>query len=781
MAADLQSKYQKLASEYAKLRAQIPVLKKAVLDEQTKENHFKEAIKEKEQSIRKFEQEIDSLVFRNQQLTKRVEILQSELVDAEAKDKKSKNKHNDVSLSTSPRSSAIGEELKQKIEENERLHKQVYNSDLEYKQKVADLQDRLTMLEQESAQHQQVLQTTQQNSKVQLEKLQNEKAMLEIKLHEQEKLSKEAKLRAQTAEQQLKMIQTDLTSKLTQATKTIRDKLPFNDTKFRDLNALNVPTHDRKHQLKAKELCGQATNLVQDLVQGLANYYTYVEQRTKIYPADGQIEPYSEVNKKFCQYLHENMQYLRPVEQSFRAFYNSLKEDALTTLETAMGLQEFAHHFTNFVAYSNKIMPYQLLSLEEECSLSSCPEALAAKNKELYSVVQKLSAVLNKIQTYVAVIAQQSTVSCDHPKTNQAIFFEQLSGGLELFHTVLKELSTTYNAKVTLEHQLPTAPSKLKTTDECVMSALVHLQKCAGKFANFMRTNLEFFCATAGYRTRGSSISTNESMEGPKSSPVVGALRQKSANYMASLHRQSPESVPYRVAVENRRTLLSSTESRDSLAQQVTNFQERTKKLEQDKEHWMLESQLMKMKYDKEMQKVAELEKQLARTSTSAGSLEDNMDRGLLPQPQASPQPAMFIETSMLGQLETSKGGLDDQATREELIKKHYMQRIDQLTSQLQMADSKAVQVHAECKALHKRLSLAEKAKVKTQEEIRTANQSVTQLKDELQTTTKNYESQLSTMSDHLAAMNERLMQQQDEIEEYKARLGAKIKKGKTK
>ncbi|XP_023930519.1 protein phosphatase 1 regulatory subunit 21-like [Lingula anatina] len=109
------------------------------------------------------------------------------------------------------------------------------------------------------------------------------------------------------------------------------------------------------------------------------------------------------------------------------------------------------------------------------------------------------------------------------------------------------------------------------------------------------------------------------------------------------------------------------------------------------------------------------------------------------------------------------------------------MQRIDQLTSQLQMADSKAVQVHAECKALHKRLSLAEKAKVKTQEEIRTANQSVTQLKDELQTTTKNYESQLSTMSDHLAAMNERLMQQQDEIEGYKARLGAKIKKGKTK
>ena len=33
---DLAAKYQRLATEYAKLKAQIPVLKKAVIDEQTK-------------------------------------------------------------------------------------------------------------------------------------------------------------------------------------------------------------------------------------------------------------------------------------------------------------------------------------------------------------------------------------------------------------------------------------------------------------------------------------------------------------------------------------------------------------------------------------------------------------------------------------------------------------------------------------------------------------------------------------------------------------------------
>lgn len=61
------------------LRAQVSVLKKAVLDEQTKNTEMKEVLKKREQSLRKAEQEMDSLIFRNQQLTKRVTVLQDEL------------------------------------------------------------------------------------------------------------------------------------------------------------------------------------------------------------------------------------------------------------------------------------------------------------------------------------------------------------------------------------------------------------------------------------------------------------------------------------------------------------------------------------------------------------------------------------------------------------------------------------------------------------------------------------------------------------------------------
>jgi protein phosphatase 1 regulatory subunit 21 len=54
--------------------------------------------------------------------------------------------------------------------------------------------------------------------------------------------------------------------------------------------------------------------------------------------------------------------------------------------------------------------------------------------------------------------------------------------------------------------------------------------------------------------------------------------------------------------VQNRKTLLSSAESKEGLAKQITVFQEKVGRLEQEKEHWVLELQLLKIKYDNEQQ-----------------------------------------------------------------------------------------------------------------------------------------------------------------------------------
>lgn len=65
---------------------------------------------------------------------------------------------------------------------------------------------------------------------------------------------------------------------------------------------------------------------------------------------------------------------------------------------------------------------------------------------------------------------------------------------------------------------------------------------------------------------------------------------------------------------------------------------------------------------------------------------------------------------------------------------------------------------------------------------VKQAQDTVNRLQEELTTTTTNYESQLSSMSEHMANMNDKLAAQQEEIEQLNYELTAKgSKKGRSK
>lgn len=144
---DLEQKYNKLALEYSKVRSQATVLKKAVLDEQSKNVELKEHMKDLEQKVRKHDQEMDSLIFRNEQLTKRISVLQQELL-TNSHGKKSKNKQSD-NTGHSIDFSVIDEELHKKILQNAELVSTMADKDLEitnYKEKVEMLEHKISQL-----------------------------------------------------------------------------------------------------------------------------------------------------------------------------------------------------------------------------------------------------------------------------------------------------------------------------------------------------------------------------------------------------------------------------------------------------------------------------------------------------------------------------------------------------------------------------------------------------------------------------------------------------------
>uniref|UniRef100_A0A4W6F0Z2 Protein phosphatase 1 regulatory subunit 21 n=1 Tax=Lates calcarifer TaxID=8187 RepID=A0A4W6F0Z2_LATCA len=693
-------------SVFSQLRAQNQVLKKAVVDEQANSASLKEQLKQRDQSLRKQEQEMDSLSFRNQQLAKRVELLQEELAASEAKGKKGKTKGDSPSQHGLQTQSVFDEDLQKKIEENERLHIQFYEADEKHRRQEAELRARLEELEKDSEQHQGVVDGLTTKYMETIERLQGDKARLEVKAQTLEREAKECRMRTEECQQQLRRCQSELNRQVKQSSSVIQEKVPFNDTKFSDYNSLNVPPHNRRHQLKARDVAGQALSFLQDLVAALLNFHSYTEQRVHIYPLDSSIEPISPLNQKFSQYLHENAAFVRPLEDSFLQLHQSITEDTVTVLETVVKLKSFADNFSSYTHFLQKILPYQLKSLEEECEATLCTAALTAKNQELQSDMKRVTSVFEKLQNYINLLALPSMLSFDSLclKTLTSAVFTQLAACLHSLHDAIKEMSKHYNQKASLEQELPTVTQKLCTTTECLLGSLGSLTNSTGK---------------------------------PR-----------------------PQSVPYREALSNRRILTSSTESREGLTQQVQQSQEKIARLEQEKEHWLLEAQLGKVRLEKENQRIADLEAQLA---AALGG---------------SPNSQTAAASTLSAQSHEEVG---DEESREQLIKTHYMARVGELTTQLQISDSKAVHFHSECRALAKRLAIAEKSRETLSEEVKLANQNITRLQDELATTKRSYEDQLSMMSDHLCSMNETLSKQREEIDTLKLGSKGNAKKNKSR
>uniref|UniRef100_A0A673KS88 Protein phosphatase 1 regulatory subunit 21 C-terminal domain-containing protein n=1 Tax=Sinocyclocheilus rhinocerous TaxID=307959 RepID=A0A673KS88_9TELE len=596
-----------------------------------------------------------------------------------------------VSLQTQ---SVFDEDLQKKIQENERLHIQFYEADEQYRRQEAQLRARLDQLEKESEQHQAVVNALNRKYTDAIEKLQNDKALLEVKAQTLEREAKDCRIRTEEC-------------------------IVF-PAELSDYNSLNVPLHNRRHQLKARDVAAQALGFVQSLVSALLNFHSYTEQRVHIYPLDSSIEAISPVNLKFSQYLHENASYLRLLEEDLLQLHHSITEDSITALETLAKLQDFSRSFSSYSSFLQKILPYQLQSLEEDCEAFLCTAALASKNRQLQKDMKKLTAVFQKLKSYVALLAL--------PSDSANAVFTQMSVCLHGLH----DLSQHYSQKASLEQDLPTVTQKFRTTNECLLSSLASLTNSCGKMATFFSNNLDFLASCPGYSPRGCFLN-------PRQADSVMENKRHAATYMSTIRKVRSESVSYREALANRQVLTSSTESREGLMQQVAQSQEKISRLEQEKEHWLLEAQLGQVRLQKETQRIAQLEAQI----TDGGPAETH----------------------------SAADGVDDVC----------VPRVSELTSQLQMCDSKAVQFHAECRAVAKRLAMAEKSRETLTEELKLAHQNTTRLQDELSTTKRSYEDQLSMMSDHLCSMNDTLSKQRDQIDSLKLASKGNSKKNKSR
>ncbi|OQV23866.1 hypothetical protein BV898_02215 [Hypsibius exemplaris] len=143
----LEQKHNRLLTEFAKVRSQLTVLKSVVVEEKKSGTELKDKMRQKDQVIRRLEQETESLRFCNGQIQSRLVVLQSDLKERDAKPQKNSRKKEAAPPPSSVEPSSYAQELNadfvQLVEINAHLSSKLSSVQSEFESSVTSLEARL--------------------------------------------------------------------------------------------------------------------------------------------------------------------------------------------------------------------------------------------------------------------------------------------------------------------------------------------------------------------------------------------------------------------------------------------------------------------------------------------------------------------------------------------------------------------------------------------------------------------------------------------------------------
>ncbi|CAF1431644.1 unnamed protein product [Adineta steineri] len=692
---DLQNKYQILASEFSKVRGQVTVLKKAVLDEQSKNQQLQEDVNRRDQNLRRNGQEIETLSFLNTQLQSRLEILQQELNDfgSHSKLKKSNSNKNFQSSNNPFNDNVLAQELEQKIKQYETIHRRVY----ELEKQIADTEnERLA-------------------NRSNIEQLQNQMAEMQESHQrardEYERILKQIKQENELLNEQVKQHLTEKPSSTVVSRKSST------------LNAPVKPVNELSPSPQAEIFLYKYLNAWRDAYTELT---IYIEERLKNNNRSSENnEKMAHTAKAFQQHAENFL-----VELKIRLF------DGQCSLENE-NTTGFAELFSMFVSSCEKVLAFAIKSVCDEPKMSSSSdnqekicEKINKLNDVLNQLFQRWAQNLSQLREIAAEIIQydlSSPTIADELQIKVTEMFSIFQAGA-LIHC---DLDKNYNDKLCLEYELTASPVHLTTTDECILAALRKLASLEQQIAQLIRENQTYL------------------FELQKRQKEM--LQQQEENLLLDFSENSHQ----QLSTVQKKQILCNAEAIGTL--------------EQEKEHWRLEYQLLKIKF----------EKMRDDYSKQIDELKDKTNQPLTTNEQIDEIISTSPTTSTINIQRESRTSSDPPSEREMMIKQYYSQKILDLETKLQLANGKGIAFYNELANIHQRLRHSKDQEAKCRTEIEQSQVELTKMKDELSTTTKGYEEQIVTMTEHLASMNEQITSQNDKIGRLQHQLLTNPKDGK--
>eukprot|EP00040_Diaphanoeca_grandis_P023687 m.129298 g.129298 ORF g.129298 m.129298 type:complete len:775 (+) comp29385_c0_seq1:125-2449(+) len=733
------AKYQKLAKAYGDLKAKNTILKDGIKHSQTEVTALQErldtaakasessaqlqgAIRVRDQQLRSMTTELDALRFQNQQLTKRVEVFQSNGDSKEGKQSKKKRATEDALQLQE-------EELRRQIEESERVHRTMaelkQKSEHEIRVAQKKTKDLEASLRQQTSQKEEMHSTTTGK----LNHLTQENDSLQKQLDTaQEKLRQDRKLSEQVIAQwsaafdkQKALVQ--------QLTKTAESKNMFDDTAINKYNEFNIPVIDGKREALVQRIKQQAHDSVKSYASSFSNFLTYMEEQVK---ADTIVT--NGAAEALASTLQGHAAYIKPLDRTFASY-----------VDGSADIESFFSSLKIFSAYATRVIASHAQYTAQQSALASCPSGLVQANTDTLRSLEGVDEMFQALTLHMGLLSSNDASAAK----NEDSHLMKTSSCLNVLEQHHDRLLESFQRKLQEECMMQFTDQATAALYKETLGAMV---KSVQSVAALIRSNTTVLSGGGAYAIRGvAAIGFGKG----QSLASINDLSARAKKHMSMLLCDSPDSVPYTEALALKQGTLSraptatfdKSTAGETSSTSIKVYQDRIAELEQEREHTLLECQLLNMKINT-----------LDASSSSSTA-----------KPGASQQAAVKNDVAAA----PSNAGTEQ-------LRRHYEDRIQMLTTQLQFADSKAVAFFDECRNTALRLEMLRNNQAQQGEEYKNVNGTIARLKEDLESTKRNYEEQLSTMTEHIMAMNDKLQEKDAEVDVAKAK-GKTAKKKETR
>ncbi|KAF1754246.1 hypothetical protein GCK72_020806 [Caenorhabditis remanei] len=341
LSSDANVRYQRLAQEYTKLRAQAKVLREGVLEERGRGDKLAEELKSKEAVIRRLQAENESLTFRNDQLARRVENFQFEPPISSTS---SQRKKAPPPQDSGGRIELLEHELRQKLAENERLVSKLDESERQHEIEMAEMSEKL-------AKEMRILQDDVKRMRMKTTKASRQEEIQEI----QEQ--KEIQRNHEKEEEEKEMV-------------------------------IGSPEPPESHE-EARIMVAEATR---GSFSALTNVFTLLQQRCEIYPFDSKLERLpTHVEKLSSEYAQTARLFSNLVEILDSIISNSVFEPAEQLPEITSKCRLISQHCNQMLRDLVRQMT------EEENRVTWCSAPLSKLNNQWMALILELFDVFERV------------------------------------------------------------------------------------------------------------------------------------------------------------------------------------------------------------------------------------------------------------------------------------------------------------------------------------------------------------------------------------------------